>query len=85
MVGYYSIILTGLLRTMIMEAAALRISAYSISTGERTFVDKELAKHGKIKFIGDINDINKISFKKRKRWTIYVLLRKKAIFLLTCL
>jgi predicted glycosyltransferase len=53
--------------TMIREEAALVIHAYRIFTGEKTWVDKELAKQDKIKFIEDVNDINRISFKKRKK------------------
>lgn len=53
--------------TMIREAAALGIPAYSIFTGVRTWVGKELARKGKIKFVDNINDLNRIPFKKRER------------------
>jgi len=62
---------------MIREAAAIDIPAYSIFTGQRTWVDKELTTHGKIKFIEDINDINKISFKKKEKKVDNIRIAKK--------
>ena len=51
--------------TMIREAAALGVPAYSFFGGERLSVDNYLAKRGRLKFIQDESDIMRICLKKR--------------------
>jgi len=69
--------------TMIREATALGIPAYSIFTGERTWVDKELGNQGKLKFIDNVYDLNKTIFRKREKKMDYLrIARPKSDFLI---
>lgn len=51
--------------TMIREAAALGVPAYSIFTGKEGAVDKKLEEEGRIVFLRRLEDLKKIKFKKR--------------------
>lgn len=53
--------------TMVREAVALGIPSYSIFTGKLGAVDKRLAEEGRLILIRKLKDIDKISFKKRKK------------------
>lgn len=69
--------------TMIREASAVGIPAYSIFTGEKTWVDKKLARQGKIKFVESIKDLDRISFTKRKKKNNHIdIIAKKSKFLI---
>ena len=56
--------------TMIREAAALGIPAYSIFKGEKGAVDISLEKEGKLKYIENSQDFSKILIKKRDKYII---------------
>ncbi len=56
--------------TMIREAAALGVPAYSFFQGNKLSVDKYLANIGRLKFIQDESDIMKICLKKKESRTI---------------
>lgn len=53
--------------TMNRESALLGTPAYSIFTGRRPYVDEYLSAQGKLNFVENIHDIEKISIKKSKK------------------
>lgn len=51
--------------TMNREAALLGIPTFSIFTGRKPYLDEYLARQGKIVFLNDLKDIEKLEIKKR--------------------
>lgn len=67
--------------TMIREAAVLGVPAYSIFTGRQGAVDKKLTQEGKIVFLRELEDLQKIEFKKTENNLSFEKIRKRSDFL----